>query len=127
MTRDVDEMGRMLEAYLAFARGDPWPAQARAHAVACGFDPEIRAEEQGIGLIGETLRVRTRDGAYLSGVVIRTEHGTTRSFDVHAGISEGQDLAGAQGSAKTGRQIGRSAPEDRFGGYAAGHREVGEP
>src|SRR5438046_5917298 len=75
---------------LAFARGDPRPAQARAHAVACGFDPEIRAEEQGIGLIGETLRVRTRDGAYLSGVVMGTEHGTTRPLDVHPAIPRGR-------------------------------------
>ena len=58
---------------LACTRGDSRPAQARAHAVARGFDLEFRAKEQGIGLIGETLRVRTRDGAYLSGVVIRTD------------------------------------------------------
>src|SRR5256714_8038396 len=124
---DLDRAGdHTAREDLAFARGDPRPAQACTHAVARGFDPEFRAEEQGIGLIGETLRVRTRDGAYLSGVVIRADRGTTRPFDVHAGNSEGEALAGAQRSAKTGRQIGRAAPEDRFGGYAAGYREVGE-
>src|SRR2546423_1715244 len=123
---DLDRAGdHTAREDLAFARGDPRPAQARAHAVARGFDPEIRAEEQRIGLIGETLRVRTRDGAYLSGVVIRTDRGTTRPFDVHAGDSEGQDLAGAQGSAKTGGQIGRSAPDEPLGGYAARHRYAG--
>ena len=112
---------------LAFASDDPRPAQARAHSVARGFDPEFGAKEQGIGLIGETLRVRTRDGAYLSGVVIRTEGGTTRPLDVQAGDPERQDLPGAQRAAETGRQIGRAAPKDRFGDYAPGHGEVGEP
>jgi hypothetical protein len=57
---------------LTFTRSDPRPAQARAHAVAREFDLKFRSEEQGMGLIRETLRVRTRDGAYLSGLVIGT-------------------------------------------------------
>src|SRR5213594_3476960 len=70
---------------LAFAGGDLRPAQARAHAVAGGFDPKFRSEEEGKRLIRETLRVRTRDGAYLSGVVIRTERGTARPLHIQAG------------------------------------------
>jgi len=112
---------------LAFARSDPRSAQARAHAVASGFDAEFGAEEQGIGLIGETLRVRARDGAYLSGVVIRTDRQTTSPLDIYAGAPEREGISGALCVAEAGRKIGRAAPKDRFGRYASGYREVGEP
>src|SRR3989454_4919120 len=88
---------------LPVACDDLWAAQARAHAVARGFDPEFSLKEQGMGLIGETLRVRTRDGAYLSGVVIRTDGGMTGPIHVHAGYPERKDLAGAQRTPNPGR------------------------
>src|SRR5207249_1750542 len=111
---------------LPLARADRRPAEPCAHAVACGFDLEIRAEEQGMGLIRETLRVRTRDGAYLSGVVMGTEGGKARPVRVYAGCPERKSLAGAPWAADSGRQIRRPASEDRFGRYPTGHREVGE-
>jgi len=70
---------------LAIAGGDLRTAQACAHAVAGGFDPKFGFEEQRMRLIRETLRVRTRDGAYLSGVVIRTERETARPLHIQAG------------------------------------------
>src|SRR5881628_45687 len=92
--RDLDRTGDHSACQdLALARGDQRAAQATAHAVARGFDPEFRAEEQRIGLIGETLRVRTRDGAYLSGVVIGAERGTAGPIRIQASGAQRKSLA----------------------------------
>src|SRR5439155_26355554 len=112
---------------LSFARDDPRPAEAHAHAVARRLHLEVAWEEQRLCLVDETLRMWARDGTYLSGLVIRRPERLPGTFGVYARRTEGERVARAERASDRGGQVGGAATEHRRGRDPTRDREIREP
>src|SRR6201996_195751 len=89
LQKDVDEMGRMLEGYLAFARGDTGEATARVNIASMLEDLRAASERTGASLGGETrgnldIRIRPMAMKRCVGNLVANAQSQLRNFRVSA-------------------------------------------